>query len=147
MAGMEAALDFYTAADPSAVWERIQAAAAAAVTRLAAIDRVTVTSPSATGPLSGLVTFRVAGLPASRVSQYLEATAGVVCRAVAEVDAVRLSTHYFNTDAEIDRLVTAVTAAVVQGIPDAIDGAPLRPRPPAAGGERPARLSRRQQPR
>lgn len=147
MAGMEAALAFYRAADPSAVWERIQTVAATAVTRLAAVDRVTVTSPSATGPLSGLVTFRVAGLPASRISQYLEARAGVICRAVAEMDAVRLSTHYFNTDAEIDRVVTAVTAAAVQGIPDAIDGAPLHPRPPAADGDLPACLSRRHQPR
>lgn len=134
MAGMEAAIAFYRAADPRAVWGRIQTLAATTVARLAAIDRVTVMSPTAAGWLSGLVTFRMAGVPAARVSQYLEAQTGVVCRAVAEVNAVRLSTHYFNTDAEIDRVVTAVTAAVIEGIPDAIDGAPLHPHPPEAGG-------------
>jgi L-cysteine/cystine lyase len=123
-AGMNAALALYTDAGRDAVWQRICSLAAYASEQLAQVDRVRVCSPINAGYQCGLVAFRIEGLPASRVAEYLEVQEGVVTRSVSEVDVVRMSTHYFNTEAEIDRAVAAVRRAAEEGIPGEITGAP-----------------------
>ena len=113
-AGMAAALHLYQTAGPEAVWQRIRALAGYAARQVTASEGLTLASPADPAEQSGLVTFTAKGLPADHVSEYLETAAGVVARSVSEVDAVRLSTHYFNTEAEIDHAVAAA-ARVVKG--------------------------------
>ena len=124
-AGINAALALYNDAGPDAVWRRIRSLAAHATEHLAQVERVSVSSPANAEHQCGLVAFRIEGLPAARVAEYLEVRAGVVARAVSEVDAVRMSTHYFNTEAEIDRAVAAVRRAAGEGIPEEVTGASL----------------------
>lgn len=124
-AGMNAALALYNDAGPDAVWRRIRALAAYATERLAQIEQVQLYSPLNAEHQCGLVAFRIEGLPPSRVAEYLEVREGVVARSVAEVDAVRISAHYFNTEAEIDRAVAAVRRAAEEGIPAEVTGASL----------------------
>ena len=122
-AGMHTALRLYRDAGPDAVWQRIRSLAAYASEELAQVEQVSLSSPINAEHQSGLVAFRIAGLPASRIAEYLEVREGVVARSVAEVDAVRLSTHYFNTKAELDRAVAAVRRIAREGIPSEITGA------------------------
>ncbi len=117
MAGMSAALDFYARAGPSAVWDRLRGLAGYAGDALTAIAGVRLLSPAVAAHRSGLVTFTVDGAPAGRLSVYLQIAGQVVCRGVPELDAVRLSVHYFNTEADIDAAVEVVRRAVRHGIP------------------------------
>ena len=124
-AGMHAALVLYRASGPDAVWQRIRALATYASDQLAQVEGVNLSSPVSAEHQAGLVAFRIPGLPASRIAEYLEVREGVVARSVAEVDAVRLSTHYFNTEAELDHAVAVIRRVAREGIPDEITGAPL----------------------
>ncbi len=122
--GMHAALMLYRDAGPDAAWQRIQSLAAYASEKLAQVEGVSLFSPVSPEHQSGLVAFRIAGLSASRIAEYMEVREGVVARSVAEVEAVRLSTHYFNTTTELDRAVAVIRRIAREGIPDEITGAP-----------------------
>jgi selenocysteine lyase/cysteine desulfurase len=77
-----------------------------AASRLAAIPGVEVlTPPQSTGCI---VVFRVAGWPSDGVLDELGARIFLLASSVADLDAVRIGTGFFNTEAEIDRLVEGV---------------------------------------
>ena len=74
--------------------------------RLAAIDGVTVLTPMER--MATLVTFRVAGWPAPKALDELGARVFAIARTIANLNAIRLSIGFFNTDEELERLAGAV---------------------------------------
>lgn len=85
---------------------RARQMAAHAANRLGAIPGVTVLTPQ--GSPSSLVVFAVAGWPADAVLDELGARIFLLASTVPDLDAVRIGTGFFNTEAEIDRLVEGV---------------------------------------
>jgi selenocysteine lyase/cysteine desulfurase len=77
-----------------------------AASRLAAIPGVEVLTPQGSAGL--IVVFRVAGWPADAILDELGARIFLLASSVAELDAVRIGTGFFNTEAEIDRVVEGV---------------------------------------
>jgi L-cysteine/cystine lyase len=74
--------------------------------RLAGIPGVTVLTPRP-APAT-LVTFRIAGWPAPQVLAELGPRTFAVVRDIPPLDAVRLSVGFWNTEAELDRVASAV---------------------------------------
>ena len=74
--------------------------------RLAAIDGVTVLTPS--DRMATLVTFRIAGWTAQAALDELGARVFAIARTIAGLDAIRLSVGFFNTDEELERLARVV---------------------------------------
>jgi selenocysteine lyase/cysteine desulfurase len=80
---------------------------------LAAIDGVEVLTPTeCTGVI---VAFRVRGWNAQQALEELEHRAFVMARAIPAIDAIRASVGFFNTEAELDRLVAAVAELASHG--------------------------------
>jgi selenocysteine lyase/cysteine desulfurase len=77
-----------------------------AASRLAAIPGVEVLTP--TESAGCIVVFRVAGWPSESVLDELGARIFLLASSVADLDAVRIGTGFFNTETEIDRLVEGV---------------------------------------
>jgi cysteine desulfurase/selenocysteine lyase len=97
---------------PVEAWARIQGLAARLRERLAALDGVTVDDVGAVR--GGIVTFRVAGTDPYDLRNRLRAqhinlnvTSGGMLGEPAP-DKMRASLHYYNTDEELDRLVSAL---------------------------------------
>lgn len=80
--------------------------AASTATGLAAIPGVTVLTPS--DAMATLVTFRVSRWPAEAALDELGRRIFTIARAVPSLDAIRLSVAFFNTEAEIERVLHAV---------------------------------------
>jgi selenocysteine lyase/cysteine desulfurase len=79
-------------------------------TGLGRIRGVTVLTPEAPELRAAMVTFRVATVPHDKLFSRLLGEHAMRCRPVTEqkLDAVRVSTHGFNSPAECDALVAAV---------------------------------------
>jgi L-cysteine/cystine lyase len=86
--------------------ERAVRLAASAADRLSSIPGVTVVTPRAR--MGTLVSFRIAGWPASAVVAELGARAFAIIREVPPVEAARISVGFWNTDEELDRFASAV---------------------------------------
>jgi len=91
-------------------WTQVRATGLAIVLadRLAAIPGVTVLTPRP-APAT-LVTFRISGWTAPQVLAELGPRTFAVAREIAQLDAVRLSIGFWNTEAELDRVAVAVEA-------------------------------------
>ena len=107
-----------------AIWHRVGSLAGVARARLARVRGVEVRDHGAT--LCGIVSFTVAGVEAGEVQRRLRAAGINVSvsagpstlldferRGLAAV--VRASVHYFNTEAEVERLAEAVEALPLPG--------------------------------
>jgi L-cysteine/cystine lyase len=88
------------------IYERGTATARLAADRLAAIEGVELLTPRER--MATLVTFRIAGWSAQAALDELGARVFAIARTVPLVDAVRISVGFFNSEAELDRLVGAV---------------------------------------
>ena len=88
------------------IYERGKAMARLAADRLAAIDGVELLTPRER--MATLVTFRIAGWTAAAALDELGARVFAVARTVPLVDAVRISVGFFNSEEELDRLVSTV---------------------------------------
>jgi selenocysteine lyase/cysteine desulfurase len=88
------------------IHERGQAMAARAAGRLAAIPGVELLTPQ--DRMATLVSFRVAGWDAQAALDELAARTFAVARTIPLVDAIRLSIGFFTTEAEIERVASAV---------------------------------------
>ena len=99
------------------IYERGMAMARLAAHRLAAIDGVELLTPRER--MATLVTFRIAGWTAEAALDELGARVFAVARTVPLVDAVRISVGFFNSEAELDRLVEAV-ALLAAHTPDTL---------------------------
>jgi selenocysteine lyase/cysteine desulfurase len=69
-----------------------------------------LTPAPATGTGSAMLTFRAAAMRYDKLFERLVKEHRCRCRPVSEqgLDAIRVSTHFFNSPAECDRLVAAV---------------------------------------
>jgi L-cysteine/cystine lyase len=89
------------------VYGRAAALARRTADALAAITGVELISPR--HRLGPLVTFRIGGWPAEAALDELGRRTFVIARTVPETDWLRLSVGFFNTEAELDRLVATVS--------------------------------------
>lgn len=74
--------------------------------RLAAIPGVSLVTPIEA--MAGLITFRIAGWPAQAILDELGARAFVIARVIEQLDAVRFSVGWFNSEEELDRVLRLV---------------------------------------
>jgi L-cysteine/cystine lyase len=88
------------------VWERGPATARLAARRLAAIQGVTVLTPSER--MGTLVTFRIAGWPAQAALEELGARVFAIARTIASLDALRISVGFFTSEDELERVAGVV---------------------------------------
>ena len=88
------------------VHERGQRLAGAAAHRLAEIDGVEVVTPRER--MATLVSFRIRGWTPAEALDELGARVFAIARTVPQIDAIRISVGFFNTEEEIERLAGAV---------------------------------------
>jgi L-cysteine/cystine lyase len=89
------------------VYARGAAMARMAADRLATIAGVEVITPR--DRMATLVTFRIAGWPAQAALDELGARVFAIARTVPLVNAVRISVGFFTSEAELERLIEAVS--------------------------------------
>ena len=87
------------------IYNRIEYLAKYACNALGELPGVTILTP--TGSQAGLVTFNVDGLDPSKTMLKL-AKDGIILRFIRHPYALRISTGFYNTETDIDRLVTAL---------------------------------------
>ena len=89
-------------------WAHARAARLAhdAAIRLQGTPGVVLVTPP--GRMATLVTFRLPGWPAERVSEELARRVFAIVRPIPDLDAVRLSVGFFTTDEELDWVLDAV---------------------------------------
>ena len=109
--GVESAVDFVAALGLPRIWQHNQAMAERFRSALQAQKSVNLLSPADPEARSAMVTFRIPGRDNGQVASRLTGRRLRV-RSVTEagLDAVRASFHVCNTDAEVDRLISAVAA-------------------------------------
>ena len=75
-------------------------------------DRVTILTPGEPGASASILGFRLARMPFDKLQQYLLEKHRIVTRMVPEngVNCNRISTHIYNSEAEVRRLADAITA-------------------------------------
>lgn len=120
VAGTLAAVEQYLESGPVAVWDRVRDLNRAAEARFANIPGVAPASPCIDTTRSGLFLVTVGEEDPGRVAAYLQRDHRVVARAVRQYNAVRLSLHAYNTEADIERAATGIEQALSEGIPDDI---------------------------
>lgn len=110
LVGFDAALRFHAAIGTARVEQRSRGLATRLDAGLRALRGVTVVSPENPEVRSAMVSFQVAGRTGTEVIQRLWTMGPVRVRHVTEhgLDYVRLSTHIYNTPAEVDRVVGMV---------------------------------------
>lgn len=102
------------------IYSRIAHLAGYARNKLAALSGVTVITPS--GPQAGLVTFNLDGYDPARVMIKLGQD-DIVVRYLYDPYALRISTGFYNTETDIDRLaeaLQAILAADPDSLPEAV---------------------------
>ena len=82
--------------------------------RLSDISGISVLSPQDASMSAGITTFRSDRMPFQDLNRFLGSEYKLRCRIVTErgLNAVRVSTHLFNSKAECDRVVEGVVAAL-----------------------------------
>ena len=111
-AGFVEALRFHRDVGSKAVEKRAAALAGQLRDALSRIPGVTVVSPAEESMSCGLTPFRIRDLdPGEAVSRLWERHR-IVVRQVQELSCIRASTHIFNTEDEIEKLIGAVRGMV-----------------------------------
>ena len=112
--GIAAAAAFLTEIGLARIQARGHGLARRAAAGLAAIGGVEVVSPSHAALATSITTFRAARVPFAQLTASLLSTHKLRCRQVAEqgLNAVRVSTHLFTSEADVDRLIAAVAQTV-----------------------------------
>jgi L-cysteine/cystine lyase len=114
-------------------YERAARLTRQAAARLAAINGVEVLTPADT--LATLLVFRVAGWTAEQVRQELSRRIFAITRTIPDLDAVRISIGFFNTEEEVARFLEGV-ALLAQHTPETLPRRPALTIVPAATGPR-----------
>ena len=96
---------------------------------LAAVPGVTVLTPP--DRMATLVTFRIAGWSSEQAREELSRRVFAIVRAIPELDAIRASVAFFNTDEELARFVDAV-AELARHTPETLPRRPTLVVVPAA---------------
>ncbi|MGC4071544.1 MAG: aminotransferase class V-fold PLP-dependent enzyme [Nibricoccus sp.] len=110
VAGLVEAMRFQNAIGRDRIAAYGQSLAARVREGLAPIHGISVLTPNRVELASSMVTFRIEGVSCSQVFDYLLAKHHLRCRPVTELnmDAIRVSTHVFNTSRDCDQLIAAV---------------------------------------
>ena len=116
--GATTAIEQYLEMGPEPVFVRMRELNRLTEQRFQNISGLTITSPTIEDSRTGLFAFRVEDTPARALSQYMQQYHNVVCRAVAEQNAVRLSLHVYNDESDIEAAAAAVEQAIQDGLPD-----------------------------
>ena len=106
-AGLRAAIRFIREAGLSEIEARNSKLATRAKAMLGDVPGVTILSPLDPAIATGLVTFQIADVPNSDAVGALWERWRLAARSVAELGAVRVSLHFFNTESEVEQLVDA----------------------------------------
>jgi L-cysteine/cystine lyase len=118
--GIQAMAASLTWLEESVGWEwiyaRIDQLAQYARKVLDQLEGMRVITP--TGPLAGLVTFNLDGYDPARVMSRL-AEKGILLRFLEHPYALRISTGFYNTETDVDRLISALQA-ILAGDPEAL---------------------------
>ena len=104
------------------IHERATDLAARAAARLAVIPGVDLITPI--DRMASLVTFRITGWPADAAVEVLGRRIFAIVRSIPDLDAIRMSVAFFNTDAEIARFCEAVEE-LARFTPDTLPGRPV----------------------
>lgn len=110
--GLGAALEFLTKIGMDNVWKRDKQLSNYLFEQLSVIPGVNIVSPAADGERSALISVQHEQLPFLELQRHLN-TYKLRTRGVSEggVNALRISTHVYNTKEEIDRLLEGVRSA------------------------------------
>jgi selenocysteine lyase/cysteine desulfurase len=109
IAGLGRALDLWEEVDWETAFAAIAAYAEALRAALAEMPGLVVETPEAAEQRAGIVTFRIPGVPGVDVyRRLLEQERILVSPFEPGTESVRVSIHVFNTDAERERLVSAL---------------------------------------
>ena len=107
-AGMLEAIRFVQDIGLKEIEERDLDLATAFKSALQEIPGVTVLTPMERGRSCGLVSFNVAGIEPKAAVERLWVDHHIVCRPVSFPSCIRVSLHFFNTEEEVEGLVSAV---------------------------------------
>ena len=107
-AGFAETVRFVQEIGVEAIERRVLSLAHQLKSALSEIPGVTVVSPVGEALSSGLTSFQIKGVQPDVVVTRLWKDHRIVARAVKELSAVRISTHFFNTEDELSRLAEAV---------------------------------------
>jgi selenocysteine lyase/cysteine desulfurase len=108
-AGIVHAIDYLNAIGWDAIEAHERETSTLLKTRLAALDGVSVQTPESWENSSGLVNFKIDGVSGNDIRDRFWNDFKIVQRAVRWPDGVRLSTAYFSSPEDVDRVVEAVT--------------------------------------
>lgn len=113
LSGLLAAVGFLATLGPDRVEARVRHLRRTLQDGLAAIPGVEIASPQVEALASGMVSFSVQGMDSLDLQRHLSRTANVRTRVVSEYGYgfMRLSTHVYNTEAEVERVVELVADA------------------------------------
>ena len=111
--GMAAAVEFLQIIGMEEVAEYGQSLAIYLQNQLREIQGVDILTPQDPSLSAGITTFKVHTMPFQELYRWLSIDCKIRCRIVTErgLNAVRISTHLFNNEAECDRVVEGVKAA------------------------------------
>jgi cysteine desulfurase/selenocysteine lyase len=113
-AGLGAAIDFLYHLGMAHVAQRGQALAMSLRNELRKLgDKIIILTPEETGAYASILGFRHARMPFDKLQAYLLEKRRIITRMVPEngVNCNRVSTHIYNSEAEVHRLAEAIAAA------------------------------------
>ncbi|MEQ8329470.1 MAG: aminotransferase class V-fold PLP-dependent enzyme [Longimicrobiales bacterium] len=119
MAGLLAAIGFLEELGMERVEARVRALRRRLRTAVESLPGVRVVTPADEALASGMLSFGLDGVDSLDLQAWLSRTANVRTRVIGEYDYgwMRLSTHVYNTEAEIDRVSDLLARAVRSGVP------------------------------
>lgn len=118
LAGLAAAVGFHLTLGSERVEARVRHLRGLLENGLTAVPGVRLVSPLVPELQSGMVSFELAGVDALALQRYLARAAKVRTRVIGEYDYgwTRLSTHIYNSPAEVERVVALIDAARRDGV-------------------------------
>lgn len=119
MAGLLAAIGFLQELGMPRVEARVRALRRRLRTAVESLPGVRVVTPADEALASGMLSFGLDGVDSLDLQAWLSRTANVRTRVIGEYDYgwMRLSTHVYNTEAEIDRVSDLLARAARSGVP------------------------------
>ncbi len=110
VAGLGAAVALQGRIGPGPIEQRVRALGDRLRTGLAEIPGVRLWTPTESSLCAGLTSFSLGSIANTRLAQAIRSLAGIYCLPMPAggLDAVRVSTHFYNTPPEVDRLLEAV---------------------------------------
>ena len=119
LAGLLAASEFFHALGMDRVEGRARHLCGLLHEELASIPGVEVVTPQADALRGAMVSFKIDGVESADLQAHLSRSAEMRTRVIGEYDYgwMRLSTHIYNTPAEVERVLELVSDAARSGVP------------------------------